>query len=661
MHSSLLNRSARRASTTLLAAAALASCHESPSDPLTRVQELRPFASELQVRAGTQSTVKVLVVDGGGSPVSGVSVNWQASSGAFARTVTTSSTGGVASNLWTAPADPGEQVISASVGSLDVQPLQMVVVVTGGPVSTLTILADSVHFTAQRQTRTLRVVGRDAHGNPVALANSGLQSWGSWLSSVTVLPSTGDTAIVALTSGDGTHLGYAWVELDGIRDSVPLTLQPISTGVQSIVWPDSATGLIIGQRATLQVIGVDSLGHPITGLDPAVAGLVLSSSNPSVVSVSNAGDMTGIAPGQAIISASAGGVSHRVTVPVFPELDVGTPVATFDLAPGVDQQSAGEYLANTGAFYTLHTSCCHNPGPTQLQVYDRSGKPSWSQTVPSNPYLNIVNPVTGAVFSTDPGTHVVRALSAAGTELWSFDYSSFTTMGCLLARWDDGVAAWCGSHVLALRGNGSLAWSAPMGGAPWRMLTTPTHVILQSRDSVKAIGAGGTVAWARPVLTPAEMIADAASTVYLMESGVRAIDASGVERWHNSTPLAGCIIATTSHLVICRNNNVLAALDPVDGHQRWSITFPVPFGGPVSISGDRLLVLGGYLFALDAWSGAVLARSATSYGEFILTVADGFMSMSTPTYARTFSTSFTAGSEWSQTSGSAGHDNRVNP
>jgi len=542
-----------------------------------------------------------------------------------------------------------------------VQPLQMVVVVTAGPVTTLKILADSVHFTAQRQTRTLRVVGSDGHGNPVALANSGLQPWGSWLSSIAVLPTTGDTAIVALTSGDGTHRGYAWVELDGVRDSVPLTLEPVSTGVQSIIWPDSATGLIIGQRATLQVIGVDSLGHPIEGLDPAAAGLVLSSSNTSVVSVSNAGDMTGIAAGQAIISASAGGLTFSLAVQVFPELDAGTPLATFDLAPGVDQQSAGEYLSNTGAFYTLRTSCCHNPGPTLMLVYGRNGTMSWLQTVSSNRYLNVVNPVTGAVFSTAPDAPVVRALSATGTVLWSFDYSSFTTMGCLLARWDDGVAAWCGSHVLALRGDGSLAWSAPMGGAPWRMLTTPTHVILESRDSLKAIGTGGTVAWVRPVVAPAEMIADASSTVYLMESGVRAIDASGVERWHNSTPLAGCIIATTSHLVICRNNNVLAALDPVDGHQRWSINFPVPFGGPVSISGDRLLVLGDYLFALDAWSGAVLARSATSYGQFILTVADGFMSMSTPWYAMTFSTSFTVGSEWSQTSGSAGHDNHVNP
>ena len=265
------------------------------------------------------------------------------------------------------------------------------------------------------------------------------------------------------------------------------------------------------------------------------------------------------------------------------------------------------------------------------------------------------------MFSADPGTRVVRAIAASGMELWTFDFGSFTTMGCMLAGWGDGAAAWCGSHVLALRGDGSLAWSAPMSGASWRMLTTPVHVVLQSRDSLIALDADGTQAWARPA-TASEMIADASSNVYLMEhGGVRAIDASGVERWFNPTPLGACIIATTDHLVVCRDNSLLVALDPADGHVRWSTTFPVRFGGPVAISGDRLLVLGGYLFALDGGSGAVVARSAQSFDNYLLTVADGVMSMTSPSYALTFSTSYSAGSEWSQNAGNAGHSNHVTP
>jgi hypothetical protein len=661
MHSSFPIARARRRCAALLAAAVLASCHESPVDPSTRVNELRPFGSGLQVMAGAQWLVKVLVVDAGGSPVSGVSVTWQTSSGVLAKTVTSSSTEGVASNLWTAPLDPGQQIISASVGSADVQPLQMVVVVTPGPVATLKILADTVHFTAQRQPRTVRVVGRDGHGNPVALGYSELQVSGSWLSAVAMLPSSGDTATVVLTSGDGSHLGYVWVALDGVRDSVPLILQPVSTGVQAISGLDSVAGLIVGQHATVQVIGVDSLGHPIPGIDPTASGLQLSSSAPDILSVSNDGRLVGVAAGRAVVTASAGSVSNRVTVPVFTELEVGTRLATFDLAPGIDQQSEARYLSDAGLLYSLHSFWGHNPGPTRLEAYGKDGRLNWTHTASSNPYLNVLNPASGTMFSADAGTHVIRALGPTGIELWTFDYGSFTTMGCLLAGWGDSVAAWCGSYVLALRGNGSVAWSAPMGGAPWRILTTPTHVVAQSRDSLSAFDANGMVAWTRSV-TASEMIADASSNVYLMEQGgVRAIDGNGVDRWFTPTPLGACIIATTDHLVICRDNSLLVALDPADGHVRWSTTIPIPFGCPVAISGDRLLVLGGHLFALDARSGAVIARSAESYDNYLLSVADGFMSMSMPSYAITFSTPFSPGSEWSQASGNAGHGNSVTP
>ena len=131
MHSSPpVSRALRSCAALLLVAAVATSCHEGPTDPLTRVQRLQPVDSALQVKAGTQSLVKVLVLDASGDPVAGVSVNWEASSGYLARTATSSDANGVAVNEWTALGELGAVQITASVGA--VQPLKFPVEVVPG-------------------------------------------------------------------------------------------------------------------------------------------------------------------------------------------------------------------------------------------------------------------------------------------------------------------------------------------------------------------------------------------------------------------------------------------------------------------------------------------------------------------------------------------------
>jgi outer membrane protein assembly factor BamB len=193
-----------------------------------------------------------------------------------------------------------------------------------------------------------------------------------------------------------------------------------------------------------------------------------------------------------------------------------------------------------------------------------------------------------------------------------------------------------------------------------QIISTPTLSVLRMNRSVAAITGNGSIAWTL-ASAATDVIADADGTVYLVENGVRAIDVSGVERWHNATPLAGCVLATSDKLVVCRNNSVITALDRSNGQVRWSTTAPASYGNAAAISGDRILLSGAFIFALDARTGAVLGRTLDPVGEYDLSVGNGVMAAASFSSALLFRTPFSPGSEWAQSAGNAGRGNRVSP
>ena len=655
---------AHRACAALLVVWGLVSCHEGPTDPLTRVQTLQPVDSALQVKAGTEALVKVLVLDASGNPVAGVSVNWEASSGYLARTTTPSDANGVAVNKWTALGELGAVQITASVGAL--QPLKFPVEVVPGFATKLDILADSVNFTAQAQTRVVRVVGFDEYGHQISLGTAVLQRNASYASAVATTP-VGDTAVMVLTSGYGAHRGtLVLTTSDGrARDSVLVVLNPVLAGIQQISGLDSATGLVVGERTQLQVTGIDSLGHAIANVDVTTAGLQLSTSDANVATTASDGSVTAVAPGRVTIDAMAGGVAYRVPVTVYPMFDVGTQTAGVELLNpnAYSQTPLGQYLTDAGRFYDLssYVGAGAPPHPVfaVLQAHAANGAAAWTRSYPTSYVEVVVDPASGVAYLADH-LRVIHAIDATGNDRWSFDYSAISTGGCWLAGWKDGVAAACGTHVFALDGNGSLAWSATVADTVRQVISTPALTVVRMNGSVAAIADDGSIAWTK-TSSPTDMIADASSTVYLLENGVRAIDVSGVERWHSPGALGDCILATAERLVVCRNISVITALDPGDGHVRWTATSPTSFGSMAAISGDRILVSGAYMFALDARTGAVLGRSLNRLDEYYVAVGNGAMAVTSTSFGRVFSTSFAPGSEWAQRSGNAGHGRRVTP
>ena len=521
-------RAARRLCSLLAVAGVLGSCDRAPTDPSTRVHDLRPVDSALQVRAGTQSQVKVLVVGDDGSPVPGVSVNWTTSAGYLSRATTPSNAEGIAVNVLTVYGELGDAAMTARAGSAP--PLQLSVAIVPGYITKLTVLADSVTFTAQAQQRLVRVVGVDSYGHAVPLKADQI---GGYSDFVTVMAKyvIGDTGVVALTSSYGTHRGYATIASNdhGVSTQVLVVLDPVLVGIREISGLDSVNGLAVGERAQLTVTGVDSLGHDIAGLDVVRSGLQLSTSDVNVATTASDGTVTAVAPGKVTIDASAGGVAYHVPITVFPAFDVGTVTTGVELHDPMAymQTPLGHYLTDAGTIYDLghYVSAGAPPHPefVVLRATAPGWKVSWSRSYPTSWVSVVTDPASGVAYLADH-LHVIHAIDPAGTDRWTYDYGAIDTGTCRLAGWTDGVAAACRTHVFALNGNGSLAWSATTSDTVRQIIATPTRAVVRMASSVSAIADNGSPAWTVPS-SATDMLADANGTVYLITtatcSGVR--------------------------------------------------------------------------------------------------------------------------------------------
>ncbi len=663
MHLSLLMPRARRVCAVVLVALVagiVTSCHEGPTDPSGHVQKLQAADSALQVKAGAQSVIRVLVLDGDGRPVRGVTVNWTAQTGTLASTSTASDAQGVAATKWTAEGELGDIAIMASAGS--VAPLKLAVKVVPGDPATLDILVDSVRYTAQWQKRLVRVLGFDKYGHPVTPGTDLVQLNPGWAAVWEATPS-GDTTVVALGSGFGRHRWYFVLGTsDGrARDSVLVILDPVIVRTE-ISGLDSTNGLAVGEHAQLTATGIDSSGYTVA-LDAgdARAQLQLSTSDANIATVASDGTLTAVAPGSVTIDASAPDIIYRARITVYPIFSAGTQKAGISLEDpqGYVQFPVDQYLTDAGVLYELTSVSSHTATYSVLRAHGGDGKVAWTREYQELSTRVAVDPASGVVFMQDDA-HRIHAIDPAGTDRWLFDYGSFSTGSCRLAGWRNGVAATCGTSAFALNGDGSLAWSATVSDTAWQIISTPMLAVLRTQTAVTALRDDGSVAWTR-LSAATGMIADAASTVYLMERGVHAIDLNGTERWYNATPLAACILAGTERLVVCRDNGIITALDPADGQVRWTTKFPALFGSMAAISGDRILLAGAFLFALDARTGAAIGRSFDRLDEYYISVGQQVMAVTSVNFARVFSTSFTPGSEWAQNGGNAGHGNRVSP
>lgn len=170
------------------------------------------------------------------------------------------------------------------------------------------------------RTATLDFTLTDSAGAPVAPRSV---VWSSSNLAVATVSSTG--VVAALTPGEVRIAASAF----GRSATARVTVAPREVAAIEVTPP--SVSLVTGGSAQLQARLVDIQGTTLT--DRQVA---WSSSNEAVATVTQAGRVTGVAPGGATITAAAGGRTGQVAVTV-----AVAPVALVTVSPSLDTLVAG--------------------------------------------------------------------------------------------------------------------------------------------------------------------------------------------------------------------------------------------------------------------------------------------------------------------------------
>ena len=260
---------------------------------LVAVQRVSVSPAVLTVVAGTQSAplVASVSVTGGASQA----VTWVSSDPTVAQVVANGQTA---------------NVLAIKVGTVRVTATSVSdasksdgadVTVGPGALTSITLSASSGSVVMQ-STLPVQAVGRDAGGNAI----SGLAlSWSSSNTQVATVSATG--VVTGVSPGVVTILATS----AGVTSNA-LIVTVLTPPVVSITLSAVSTAIVAFAPTPVQAVARDAGGAPIAG-----ATLTWTSSNPLVASVSGSGVVTGLNPGVATITASAGAVvSNGLTLTV---------------------------------------------------------------------------------------------------------------------------------------------------------------------------------------------------------------------------------------------------------------------------------------------------------------------------------------------------------
>ena len=263
------------------------------------VATVQVLPAAVSLRVGVTATIQARTFDADGDLLTGRAIAWSSSNPAI---VTVSAAG-----VLSAVAAGTATVTATSEGRTG----QTAVTVTLAPVATVVVapLADTLPLGG---SRTFTATLRDAAG--VALTGRTV----SWRTSADTIATVSSTGIVnALSPGvtqviatsEGRTGAATLVVLSRLASSVTLT-------------PATAT-LIAGTTLSLTAQVTDATGNILVNRP-----IEFSSSAPTVVTVSPAGVITGVAPGTARIVATSEGRTGSATITVVP-----IPVSTVQLTP----------------------------------------------------------------------------------------------------------------------------------------------------------------------------------------------------------------------------------------------------------------------------------------------------------------------------------------
>lgn len=267
---------------TLLASALLAACGGGsdssgpPPDTTPRVTSVAvtPGTASVLVGDQTQLAANVSAVNGAAT-----TVTWQTSNASVATVSASGQVQGIAVGSASITATSTFDASKSGSAQVTVNPRPAVISVSIAPAAPTVVVGQNVALTA-----TVAVVG----GASTAVA---------WVSSN---PST--VTVSASGTITGVAAGNASVSATSVADptksaTVPVTVTPPPPGVVSVVVTPSNPSVLVGDQLQLNA--------NVTVVSGAPNAVTWSTSNAAVATVSTTGQVTGVAPGSATITATS--------------------------------------------------------------------------------------------------------------------------------------------------------------------------------------------------------------------------------------------------------------------------------------------------------------------------------------------------------------------
>lgn len=258
----------------------------------------------VSVTVGQTSQLTPTVKDASNAIISGAPVSWSIDNGSIASVSTTGLVTGVS---------PGTATVTATSGAAHTT---VSVTVSAAPPNAVIVSPSSVSLLiTQRQQLTAVVTDAGGHtisGAPVTWSsnNSAVAAVGTTGLVIAILPGT-----ATITATSGSVSGTA---------SVTVSLVPVR---KVSVTPD-ALSMIVGDQQQLTLTLQDSADNV---LSPTGHTVLWSSTSSGVASVTNAGLVSAVAPGPAVVSAKVDALIATATVTV-----AQVPVATVVVTPALD-------------------------------------------------------------------------------------------------------------------------------------------------------------------------------------------------------------------------------------------------------------------------------------------------------------------------------------
>ena len=289
------------------------------------------------------STLTVRVIDDLGDPVAGFSISWSVASGGGSVSQASSSTAanGQATTDWTLGGTAGAQTVTASGGGFSTT-----FTATGEPGEAAQIAVTAATSTLDALGATTQLSGavQDAFGNPLA----GDVTWASADEAVVTVDGSGVATAVANGEADVT------ASFEALSGSATLTVAQAAATV-AITPANPVTS--IGGTVQLAGSAEDANGNPI-----ANASIAWSSASESIATVDSDGLVTGVAEGQAEITATSGTASGTATTtvtaaPFEPTADVtidgDLSAATITIPAGVTATLTGDATLSSAGDITI--------------------------------------------------------------------------------------------------------------------------------------------------------------------------------------------------------------------------------------------------------------------------------------------------------------------